>query len=186
MEDREIIALFLQRSEDAIQATEAKYGALCHGIAWNLLHSREDAAECVNDTLYALWKGIPPWEPEKLGPFAARITRNLAMKKLSAQNAVKRQGTTVSFEELNQCIPDGTSPEEAMAGKELSQVLDAFLDTLELRERNLFLRRYWFFDSVRQLARTFGMTEAHVKVKLYRMRKALKKYLEQEADIYVG
>ena len=186
MEDRQIVALFLQRSEAAIEAAEKKYGALCHSIAWNLLHSQEDAAECVNDTWHGLWNAIPPHKPEKLGPFAARITRNLAMKRLTCRNAEKRQGVTVSFEELNQCIPDEKTLERVMEGKELIRLLDAFLDTLEDRDRKLFLRRYWFFDSVRQLARTFGLTESHVKVKLYRMRKALKRYLEQEADIYVG
>lgn len=186
MEDRQIIALFLQRSEAAIEAAEKKYGAFCHSIAWNLLHSQEDAAECVNDTWHGLWNTIPPQRPEKLGPYAARVTRNLAMKRLSRQNAQKRQGETVSYDELSQCIPDEQTLERVMEGKELTRLLDAFLDTLEDRDRNLFLRRYWFFDSVRQLARTFGLTESHVKVKLYRMRKALKRYLEQEADIYVG
>lgn len=186
MQDSQIIALFIQRSEKAIEAVEKKYGALCHSIAWNLLHSQEDAAECVNDTWHGLWNTIPPQKPEKLGSFAARITRNLAMKRLTARNAQKRQGETVSYEELSQCIPDEKTVEQALEGKELSRLLDAFLDTLEERDRNLFLRRYWFFDSVRQLARAFGLTESHVKVKLYRMRKALKRYLEQEADIYVG
>ncbi len=186
MEDREIIALFLQRSEAAIEAVEKKYGTLCHSIAWNLLHSQEDATECVNDTWHGLWNTIPPQQPEKLGPFAARITRNLAMKRLSRQNALKRQGETVSYEELNQCIPDNKTVEQALEGKELTRLLDAFLDTLPEGDRNLFMRRYWFFDSVRQLSRSFGITENHVKIKLYRMRKALKLYLEQEADIYVG
>lgn len=186
MEDREIIALFFQRSEAAIDAVEKKYGALCHSVAWNLLHSQEDAKECLNDTWHGLWNAIPPRQPERLGPFAARVTRNLAMKRLTRQNAEKRQGITVSFEELNQCIPDEKTVEQALEGKELTKLLDAFLDTLGEEDRNLFLRRYWFFDSVRQLSRNFGITENHVKIKLYRMRKALKKYLEQEADIYVG
>lgn len=186
MNDSEIIALFFQRSEAAIDAVEKKYGTLCHSIAWNLLHSEEDAAECVNDTWHGLWNAIPPRRPEKLGPFAARITRNLAMKRLTRQNAEKRQAVTVSFEELNQCIPDEKTVEQALEGKELSRLLDAFLDTLGDEDRNLFVRRYWFFDSVRQLSRSFGITENHVKVKLYRMRKALKQYLEQEAQVYVG
>ena len=186
MHDSEIVDLVFRRSEAAIEAVEKKYGALCYGVAWNLLHSQEDAAECVNDTWHGLWNAIPPQKPEKLGPYAARITRNLAMKRLAHRNAGKRQAVTVSYEELNQCIPDGKTVEAALEGKELSRLLDAFLDTLGSQDRNLFLRRYWFFDSVRQLSRSFGMTESHVKVKLYRMRKALKHYLEQEADIYVG
>lgn len=186
MNDSEIIALFFQRSETAIGETEKKYGALCHSVAWNLLHSQEDAKECVNDTWHGLWNAIPPHRPEKLGPFAARITRNLAMKRLAHQNAEKRQAVTVSFEELSQCIPDEKTVEQALEGRELTKLLDAFLDTLEAEDRNLFLRRYWFFDSIRELASRFGITQNHVKIKLYRMRKALKQYLEQEAQIYVG
>lgn len=186
MNDSEIIALFFQRSEKAIDAVEKKYGALCHSVAWNLLHCQEDARECVNDTWHGLWNAIPPQKPEKLGSFAARITRNLAMKRLTHQNAEKRRGATVSFEELDQCIPDKNTVERELEAKELSRLLDAFLDTLGTEDRNLFLRRYWFFDSVRQLSCSFGITESHVKIKLYRMRKALKKFLEQEAHIYVG
>jgi RNA polymerase sigma-70 factor (ECF subfamily) len=104
-----------------------------------------------------------------LRAFAVKTTRNLAMKRLTRQSAAKRQGITVSFEELNQCIPDGNTVEQALEGKELSRVLDAFLDTLALEDRNLFLRRYWFFDSIKELSRLFGITEGHVKIKLYRM-----------------
>ena len=186
MEDEQILALFWQRSEQAVTAASEKYGALCRGVARNLLRNPEDVEECVNDTWHGLWNAIPPQRPEKLGAFAARITRNLAMKRLTRQNAEKRQAVTVSFEELDRCVPDEKTVEQALEGRELARLLDAFLDTLEPGDRNLFLRRYWFFDSTKQLSHSFGMTESHVKVKLHRIRKALKKYLEQEAQIYVG
>ena len=186
MDDHRIIELFWQRSEDAIAAAEEAYGNLCRGIAGNLLRIEEDVQECVNDTWHNLWNAIPPERPEKLKPYIARITRNLAMKRLTYHHAAKRQAVTVSFEELEDCIPDGKSVEAALEGKELSRLIDAFLDTLDEESRNLFLRRYWFFDSIKQLARRFGMSESKVKVKLFRMREALKKYLEMEADIYVG
>lgn len=186
MDDNRIVELFWQRSEDAIGAAEEKFGCLCRMIARNLLRNEEDVQECVNDTWHSLWNAIPPERPDKLLPFVARITRNLAMKRLTYHNAAKRQAVILSFDELDACIPDEKTVEQALEGKALSRLIDAFLDTLDEESRNLFLRRYWFFDSVKQLARTFGMSESKVKVKLFRMREALKKYLETEADIYVG
>ena len=186
MDDNRIVELFWQRSEDAISAAEEKYGNLCRRIAGNLLRSQEDVHECVNDTWHSLWNAIPPERPDKLTPFVARITRNLAMKRLTYQNAAKRQAVTVSFDELDACIPDEKTVEAALERKELARLMDAFLDTLDAESRNLFLRRYWFFDPVKQLARSFGMSESKVKVKLFRIRNELKKYLETEADIYVG
>lgn len=186
MEDSRIVELFWQRSEDAIGVAEEKYGSLCRMIARNLLRNEEDVQECVNDTWHSLWNAIPPERPDKLTPFIARITRNLAMKRLRHQNAAKRRAVTVSFEELDQCISDQRTAETVLEQKELARAMDAFLDTLEAVDRNLFLRRYWFFDSVRQLSRSFGISETNVKVKLHRIRKELKKYLEQEAQIYVG
>lgn len=186
MKDSEIIELFWQRSEDAIHAAADAYGPMCRGIARNLLRNEEDAQECVNDTWHSLWNAIPPERPLRMKAFVARITRNLAMKRLRERNAAKRQAVTVSFEELSQCIPDGMAVEAALEGKELSRAIDGFLDTLCEENRNLFLRRYWFFDSVKELARSFRMSESNVKVTLYRIRKELKEYLEKEADIYVG
>lgn len=186
MKDSEIIELFWQRSEDAIHAAEDAYGPMCRGIARNLLRNEEDTQECVNDTWHSLWNAIPPERPLRMKAFVARITRNLAMKRLRERNAAKRQAVTVSFEELSQCIPDGMTVEAVLEGKELSRAIDGFLDTLCEENRNLFLRRYWFFDSVKELARSFRMSESNVKVTLYRIRKELKEYLEKEADIYVG
>lgn len=186
MDDSRIVELFWQRSEEAIGAVEGKYGSLCRMIARNLLRNEEDVQECVNDTWHSLWNAIPPERPGKLMPFVARITRNLAMKRLRYHNTAKRQAVILSIDELDACIPDGRTVEQALEGKELSRLIDAFLDTLDEADRNLFLRRYWFFDSVKQLAHSFGMSESKVKVKLFRTREALKQYLRMEADIYVG
>lgn len=186
MKDSEIIDLFWQRSEDAIPAAEAAYGPMCRGIARNLLRNEEDAQECVNDTWHSLWNAIPPERPVRLKAYVARVVRNLAMKRLTYRNAAKRQAVTVSFEELSQCIPDDRTVEAALEGKELSRAIDAFLNTLSEENRNLFLRRYWFFDSVKVLSRSFHMSESKVKVTLYRLRNQLKDYLAKEADIYVG
>ena len=186
MDDSKIIDLFWQRSEQAIDVAAGKYGLMCYRIAWNLLRSEQDAQECVNDTWYSLWQAIPPQRPDPLAAFVAKITRNLAMKRLTYYKAAKRKALTVPFEELDACIPSGMTPEKALEGKELSRAIDAFLDTLNPEDRNMFLRRYWFFDSIAQIAAGFGVSQSKVKTKLYRMRNALKEYLMKELEIYVG
>lgn len=185
MDDSRIIELLFQRSESALDAVQQKYGAMCRAIAWNLLGSQEDAQECVNDALHGLWNAVPPQRPRKLGAFLAAIVRNLAMKRLSYQNAEKRSGVTVSYEELSQCIPDGHYVEEVLERMVLSDVLNRFLQTLDRDSRDLFLRRYWFCDSVSQIAKGFGISETKVTTKLHRIRKKLKEYLAKEAQIYV-
>ena len=185
MDDSRIIELFFQRSESAIDAVQQKYGTMCQSIARNLLGNVEDAKECVNDALHALWNTVPPRRPQKLGPFLAGIVRNLAMKRLDYQNAGKRSGMTVSYEELSQCIPAGRTVEEWLESKELGDVLNGFLRTLDRDSRDMFLRRYWFCDSVGQIAKGFGISETRVTTKLYRIRRKLKDYLAKEAQIYV-
>ena len=185
MQDQKIIELFWQRSEEAVSAVTMVYGSMCHGIAWGILKNEEDTQECVNDTWHTLWITIPPPRPNRLKAYIARITRNLAMKRLTLQGAAKRQAVVVSFDELSQCIPDQRTVENTLEGKELSQAIDRFLDTLDQQDRNLFLRRYWFFDSVKELSQRFHMTQNHVKVKLHRMREQLKDYLAKEVDIHV-
>ena len=186
MKDQEIIALFWNRSEMALQAAEAAYGPMCRGIARNVLRDEEDVKECVNDTWHGLWEAIPPERPQKLKAYIARITRNLAMKRLREYSAAKRQAVVVSYEELSACIPDHRSVEAELEGKELSRAIDRFLDTLSQRDRDLFMRRYWFFDSVKVLSRNFHMTENNVRVRLHRIREELKVYLAKEVDVHVG
>lgn len=185
MDDSKIIEMFWQRSEMAIEFVNAKYGAMCRRIAVKLLQSDEDAEECVNDTYHSLWNAIPPERPNYLPAFVAKITRNLAMKRLTHRNAAKRAMVTVSFEELNECIPDDHCIEEILEGKELTRLLECFLDTLEPDNRNMFLRRYWFFDSIQEIAQGFGVSQSKVKTRLFRIRNQLKDYLAEEAQIYV-
>lgn len=186
MDDNKILELFWQRSEQAVVETERKFGSMCRSIAKNLLRNDEDAQECLSDTWHAMWQRIPPERPEKLGAYAAAITRNLSMKRLTQRNASKRAFLTVSFEELDQCIPAWDTPQSHLEGKELTRMLEKFLQTLDPESRNMFLRRYWFFDSIRDIARRFGATEGKVRTRLYRIRMELKEYLAREADIYVG
>ena len=185
MKDRQIVELFFQRSEDAILAADRQYGAMCRGIAKNLLESQEDAEECVNDTWHVLWCAIPPEKPERLGPYIAKIVRNLAMKRLTRQNAQKRTAAVISYEELSACIPGGTSVEEMLEAQVLSDALKRFRDTLDRESRDLFLRRYWFCDSIEEIARNSGMTQRSVTKKLYRIRNKLKEFLKKEEQIYV-
>ena len=186
MNDKRIVELFWNRSELAIGAAEKKYGSMCHAIAMNVLDDPQDAEECVNDTLRGLWDAIPPQRPENLRAFAAKIARNLSLKRLRYRLAEKRAASTVSFEELGDCLPGLDCVENRMEGKELSRALAEFLRTLDKESRNMFLRRYWFFDSVEQIAKGFGVSDSKVKSKLYRVRLKLKDYLAQEVGIYVG
>lgn len=185
MEDQAIIELFFERSEKAIEAAQQRYGAMCRGIAWNLLGSHQDAEECLNDTWHALWNAIPPQRPDNLAAFTARITRNLAMKRLTHLRAEKRSAVTVPYEELSQCIPAGQDPEKLLEGKEMIVLLDRFLKKLDGDSRDLFLRRYWFFDSIEKISDDFGVSQTRVTTKLYRIRKKLKDYLAKEGQIYV-
>ena len=186
MNDKRIVELFWNRSELAIDAAEKKYGKMCSAIAMNVLDDPQDAEECVNDTLQGLWDAIPPQRPENLRAFAAKIARNLSLKRLRYRLAEKRAASTVSFEELGDCLPGLNSVEAQAEGKELSRALAEFLRTLDKESRNMFLRRYWFFDSVEQIAKGFGVSESKVKSKLYRVRLKLKEYLAKEVDVYVG
>lgn len=186
MDDQRIIALYWDRDENAIPETKKKYGAFCHSIALRVLGSEPEAEECVNDTLFALWNAIPPAKPEPLSSYVGKIARNLALKRHRWENAGKRRGATVSFEELDRCIPAADTVEEALAGKELARVIDSFLRAQSREDRNLFLRRYWFFDSSGELARRFGMSSSQVKSRLLRLREKLKEYLKKELEIYVG
>ena len=185
MEKAKMLELFWQRSEKAIEAAQQEYGALCRSIARNLLGNEEDVEECLNDTWHALWNAIPPQKPENLGAYAVKITRNLAMKRLSYHNAQKRKALTISFEELNQCISSNETPQQLLEHKELVALLEAFLRELDQESRDLFLRRYWFFDSAAQIADTFGYSQTKVTTRLYRLRKKLKAYLAKEGQIYV-
>jgi len=180
MEDPGIIALFFRRDERAVAETEEKYGRLCHSIAYRVLQSREDAEECVNDTWAALWNAIPPARPQNLAAFACRITRNLALKKLSYLKREKRSpDVLLSLEELEGVLPDErTAP--ALQEERVGELISRFLHTQKEEARLVFLRRYYFFDSIEEIAHRFGFTESKVKSMLFYTRRKLKKYLIKE------
>lgn len=182
MDDKQIIRLFFERSEQAITELSEKYGDLCLRIANNILHDPQDAEECVNDAWLGAWNTIPPQHPDPLRAYICRIVRNLALKKLRANSAQKRSGhPEVPLTELENCIPDN-SLEEQLSASELTAQINAFLSTLKPDDRILFIKRYWFSEPLPELAGAFGMTEHNVSVRLSRIRKRLHHYLNSREE----
>lgn len=182
MEDTQIIDLYFARSEQAIQETDNKYGGYCYSIAYNILANREDSEESVSDTYMAAWKHIPPRRPAILAAFLGKITRHLSLDRWRSRNAYKRGGGEVplALEELQACISDGDTPEEALARKELALVINRFLDSLEDPERSVFLCRYWYLDPIERIAQNFGFSHSKVTSMLHRTRQKLKTLLVKE------
>ena len=182
MEDCQIIELYRQKNTDAISATAGKYGAYCFAIADNILHSAEDAEECVNDTWLRAWNAIPPQRPGVLRLFLARITRNLAFDRYQARAAEKRGGgeTALVLDELEECLGAGTDTEAAFEAEELRRCIRRFVEALPEREGNVLVRRYFFAEPVADIAKRYGLTENNVAVMLSRTRKKLKTYLAKE------
>ena len=175
MEDKQIIELYFARSEEAIGESAKKYGGYCRTIAGHILPNSADAEECVSDTWLRAWGAIPPNRPERLGAFLGKITRNLALDRLRME---KRRCPI--REELAECLTAG-DPTGAMTDRVvLTAALDRFLAGLPPKKRKLFLRRYWYFSPVEELARDFGMSESGVKMALLRLRRELKEKLKQE------
>lgn len=181
LEDGKIIALFYARSELAVTELSKKYGALCRKIAGNILNNNLDVEECVNDVFYAAWTSIPPQNPNPLKAYISRITRNLAITKYHKSTAKKRNSIyDVALEELEECIPAMYDVETEIEGLELTHSLENFLDTLDKDSRVMFIRRYWYSDSISEIAERFQLSNNNVMVKLSRIRTKLKKYLEKE------
>ena len=180
MEDYRIIDLYWERNAQAITVTEEKYGGKLHHIAQNILYVREDAEECVNDTYLGAWNTMPPKRPNYLFAYLAKICRNLACNCLDWKNAKKRRAEVVELtDEMELCIPN---PEEDRRrdGEEIGAALSAFLRNLAEEKRLVFMRRYWFADSVSDIAKRYHISESKVKTMLFRTRKELRTYLERE------
>lgn len=182
MEDTAIIDLYFAREERAIDETGKKYGAYCRAIAFNILRSREDSEECVSDTYLRAWNAMPPTRPNCLRAFLGRITRNLSFTRWEAQAAQKRGGgqTDLLLSELEECLPSGSSVEAALDMRAVTQTIEAFLRAQTRENRQLFVRRYYYSDSVKRLAGLFGMSENTVKSRLFRMRNGLRDALLKE------
>ena len=181
LEDREIIELFFARSEQAIDELNRKYGAAVRKVAFNILNHPGDTEECADDTYLAVWNTIPPRRPAPLLSYVCRIARNLALKRFHANTAEKRNSFyDAALDELAESVPAPETVETEYDAKELSAAVDAFLDTLGYDDRFLFVRRYWYADSVADLAGMTGRSPHHVSVRLSRVRKKLQIYLKKE------
>ena len=182
MEDKDIIRLYFERSEKAISETALKYGALLSGIAFGILRSREDAEECVSDTYKKAWDSIPPGEPKRLSAYLGKITRNLSLNRYSQLTAQKRGGGSrdVALEELEECIPAEGDVQRQVEDAELAELINGFLDRLNRESRIIFMRRYWYFCTVSEIAADMHASESKVKMSLLRTRKKLKQYLEKQ------
>lgn len=183
LQEQQMIEKLFARSEDVFTDMEAAYGKLCSRIIRQILNQdREDTRECMNDVYLGVWNTIPPQRPQSLQAYICKIARNVALKKLEYHTSQKRHGMTVSIqEELDACLPPAKNEYDEL---ELAEIMNQFLETLDRESRILFVRRYWYADSVEELAKNFGYSKNHISVKLGRLRKKLKKYLEKE-DIYV-
>ena len=180
MDDIQIIDLFFARNEQAIEETDRKYRRLCFGIANRILENKEDSEECVNDTYLTAWNKIPPTRPNHFAAFLCKITRFLSLKKLEFLNALKRTSViAVSFEELENVLPDDRiSPD--VGAEELGGLISAFLRQEKADARNVFLRKYLFFDSAAEIGERYGLKENTVKSMLFRTRNRLREYLRKE------
>ena len=179
MEDLNIIELYWRRSESAIEATEQKYGAYCHAIANNILHDSCDSDECVDDAYCSLWDSIPPARPSNLKGYIAAIVRNIALNRYNYRHAKKRaDGLNVICDEFFECLPYGT----ADIGDELvlKDAINAFLHSLTSEHRIIFMQRYWYALSLKDIAARNGKSQTNVKVLLHRIRYDFRKFLEKE------
>ena len=182
MEDLKIIEMFFERKECAIAETERKYGRYLSKIAYNILFDTEDSEECVNDTYMKAWNSIPPQQPEILSTFLGKITRHLAIDLSRKKHAEKRKNSeySLSLSELDECIPDKFSAEKEFEQKELSESINRFLASLSKENRDIFVCRYFYSDSIKEIASFFQSNESKIKSSLFRSRKALKEHLEKE------
>ena len=181
MEDRKLFLLLWNRADNAIDALQKRYGKLLYRIAMNILQLHHDAEECVNDTYLAIWNAIPPQRPDPLSGYICCTGRNIALNRLRSNSAQKRQSSyDLSLDELAGCIGKECL-EETVSARALGQAIDRFLEQQTKESRIIFLRRYWFGDSVQQIARQMGMTPNAISVRLSRTRDKLKEFLKQEA-----
>lgn len=184
MDDERIIELFFVRSEQGICELDDKYGKACHALAYNIVNNMQDAKECVNDAYLGAWNAIPPAHPNPLFAYIARIVRNVSLKCYHKMTADKRDSRyTVAMDEIEDCIADKKSVEDEIEAGELARMIEAFLDALTVENRVIFIRRYYFADSLDDIARYVGLTEKNVSVRLTRMRKNLRQYLIERGVI---
>ncbi len=179
MEDEAIITLFFQRDQRAIQELDKKYGKVCHALAHRLTGDRRDGEECVNQAYLGVWNAIPPHRPEALLAYVCKIVRNTALHVLEKARAAKRDGHNLALEELADCLPAGETAESALEAGEVTRAIEDFLDGISQENRAIFLGRYWFAASYREIGERVGMSEKAVSVRLSRLRQKLRDFLKE-------
>ena len=180
MNDLSIIELYFARDEEAIKQTDIKYGKLCHSVAYNILNNHEDSEECVNDTYIGVWNAIPPASPNNFMAFVCKITRNLSLKRLEAMSRQKRsQAILVSLDELAEVLSD-ESIADGVSDEDIGKLISDFLRNEKSEIRDVFIRKYYFFDSIGDIARRYDFTESKVKNMLHHTRTKLKDFLIKE------
>ena len=181
MEDEKIVELYWQRSEAAITETDIKYGKLCKQLAKNILFNIDDAEEVVNETYLGVWNAIPPERPQYFKTFICRITKNLAMAKVRYYNADKRKNEgVVSLDEVQDILSGYSTVEEEYEKKVVSGYISDYLRMIDQEKRNIFLSRYWYYRSIADIAKSYGMSESKIKTTLFRTRRKLKEYLKDK------
>ena len=184
MEDNQIIDLFFRRDESALAETANKYGTFCLRIAMNVVNVREDAEECVNDTYHTAWNQIPPTRPDSFKAFLGRIVRNFAISKYRALHAKKRfNGLEVMLSELGDCVPSLIIVEQEVEGKELTAYINTWLEGIKTEDRVLFVRRYWYGEEIRELAKKCGVSATQMTQRMLRLRRKLKEFLEEKGVV---
>lgn len=185
MEDEKIIEMFFERSEQSIRELDIKYGKVCRKLSYNIVNSRQDAEECVNDAYLGAWNAIPPVKPDPLLTYICKIVRNISLKIYYKKEAAKRNSTyTIVMEEIESCIAGPDTVEAEIEAKELARIIESFLDTLTAENRVIFMRRYWFSDSCKDIAGFVGLSEKNISVRLTRIRQKMKSYLA-EREVFV-
>ena len=185
MNDEKIIEMFFERSEQAIRELNNKYGKICHNLSYNIVSNTQDAEECVNDAYLGVWNAIPPARPNPLLTYVCKIVRNISLKLYWRKEADKRNSHyTIAMEEIEAYIADPKTVEAEMEAKELAHIIEEFLDTLTLENRVIFMRRFWFSDSYKNIAEFTGLSEKNISVRLTRIREKMKQYLI-EREVFV-
>ena len=185
IDDEKIIEMFFERSEQGIRELDIKYGKICHNLSYNIVNSRQDTEECVNDAYLGAWNAIPPVHPNPLLSYIVKIVRNISLKIYWRKEAAKRSGHyTIALEEIEGYIADPKTVEDEIEARELARIIEEFLNTLTLENRVIFMRRYWFADSYKDIAEFMGLSEKNISVRLTRIREKTIQYLI-EREVFV-
>lgn len=183
MDDKRIIELLFERSEEGIDELREKYGRAMYGVSYNILGSREDAEECVNDAYLSLWNLIPPERPSPLYAYACRIVRNISLTRLKHKTQAKRDGDDISLNEIAELIPSDASVSDEFERAEITKCLNEWLETLPRDNLYIFMRKYWYMEKAERIAKALRISESAVYLRLDRMKKSLRKYLFERGII---